>query len=296
VQTAMDKATTKPGASPEDIASKLVDAKLAAAVRSCGLELPHPREIPRLVDLLLGVEEADATAQKFRAIVAMEGYVSAPLEILLSCFDPSDPARQVFADCQTCFCGSLAGADVFCAGKALELAFLWTLACRAGKAEAAWRFQAESMENVRFCCKTVKAGRLFRDTCVELDAGLVKEVEQQTLYFAREGGKDPSHPRADLWFLTVDNVLVLIDVGGAADLQKCMNKIAALEKTVVEQDKRADLKTLGVQRIRGVVLLPNCDVKMEPTSEMEVVSGSPARRLLGGLAQLLTWLGDDLPE
>ena len=128
-----------------------------------------------------------------------------------------------------------------------------------------------------------------------MEVELVRALMQETLYYANEGSKVGTHPRADLWFKTEDNELVLIDVGGSANGKSCMDKINSMCWTVGNETERTDFEKLSLSKLRGVVLLPNFEggVGALP-SDLEVVFGKDARRLLGGLSQLLTWLGDEL--
>ena len=128
-----------------------------------------------------------------------------------------------------------------------------------------------------------------------MEVELVRALMQATLYYADEGSKVGTHPRADLWFKTEENELVLIDVGGSENGKSCMDKIDSMCWTVGNETERADFERLGLSQLRGVVLLPNLEGGLGALpSDVEVVFGKDARRLLGGLSQLLTWLGDEL--
>ena len=52
--------------------------------------------------------------------------------------------------------------------------------------------------------------------------------------------------------------------------------------------------TVLVESVICVLLAPNCDSAIEEPPSAQVVQGDAARDLLGGLQQLLTWLGEDV--
>ena len=111
-------------------------------------------------------------------------------------------------------------------------------------------------------------------------------MQNATLYYA-EG----NHPCADIFFKDDAGALYLVDVGGASNMSKALNKVQKMNDVLIKEGLREDLQ---VSELKGVVLLPNIEsISPEDVgsiSEAITVTGARARRLLGGLAQLLAWL------
>ena len=246
-----------------------------------------------LVDLFLGIAEDDEAVQecKLGSIVVHNGVVTAPLGSLL--LDEVSLERQdedsvrvmeVFSQGQSVFLHALTDKTDMFTGQLLERAFAWGLSCRAAKQ----RQLIFGSKRCGFKCEEIQAGRVF-DPNVTLNSELVNQLRKGVLYYADESKK--SHPGADLWFKEENGALVLVEVGGTSSNDKARRKVRELSKTVSEQSRAYD--------IAAVVLLPNVgpDV-MGDSDELllpTVVAGEVAQRLLGGLAQLLTWL-DTCPE
>lgn len=283
----MQKVLDTPVHPVDTSADRLVEALLA-----CPLEWPEGDALPQVVDLLLGVPEARANEERLPCVVALDTYLTAPLEVLMTAFDEDDPLNGLFECCQNLLKQSLRNVADFCEGKVLERAFLWALACRAGRKQSL-TFQDEGARFL-FQCRTVAPGRIFPRGSAQLEIELVRALMQETLYYADEGRKVGTHPLSDLWFKTADHQLVLIDISGSANWKSCVEKIDVMCGAVRKESERVDFEKLKVSGLRGVVLLPNLDRAPIKVAEVEVVVGKAARRLLGGLAQLLTWLGDDL--
>ena len=111
-------------------------------------------------------------------------------------------------------------------------------------------------------------------------------MQSATLYYA-----DGNHPCADIFFKDDTGALYLVDVGGASNMSKALNKVQKMNDVLIKEGLREDLQ---VSELKGVVLLPNIEsISPEDVgsiSEAITVTGARARRLLGGLAQLLAWL------
>ena len=82
--------------------------------------------------------------------------------------------------------------------------------------------------------------------------------------------------------------LCLVDVGGSSDMSKAQKKIQKMDEVLMNESVRDDLHVAGV---KGVVLLPNIEsIKASATISAVAITRARARKLLGGLAQLLAWL------
>ena len=120
--------------------------------------------------------------------------------------------------------------------------------------------------------KTSSLATFFQKNSKRLDSAKVAEMQNASLYFA-----DGNHPCAD--------------VGSASNMSKALNKVPKINDVLIKEGLREDLQ---VSELKGVVLLPNIEsISPEDVgsiSEAITVTGARARRLLGGLAQLLAWL------
>jgi hypothetical protein len=152
---------------------------------------------------------------------------------------------------------------------------------------------------VEIRCDKLEAGRLFPGT--DSSEYELQFLEKGTMYYADENSKAPNtttkvkgkppHPLADMFFLSDDNELVLIDItAGGSDIvaKKVTNLAAWIEK---EQNK---LRDEYKYKLRGVVLAPNAldDSSYDKLTGVSIVCGSKAESLLGGLAQISQWLLD----
>ena len=107
-----------------------------------------------------------------------------------------------------------------------------------------------------------------------------------------------AHGFESVWSLDVRTIYVwhqvLLDVTGATNPTTCEAKAEEIAKNAVavEDAMRRTKFKLTVKSVVGILLAPNCDSPIEDAPQAEVVQGGDARDLLGGLQQLLTWLGD----
>ena len=94
-----------------------------------------------------------------------------------------------------------------------------------------------------------------------------------------------------IFFSRMTGALYLVDVGGTGNMSKAWNNVQKMSDVFVKEGLREDLQ---VSRLKGVVLLPNIlSISLENEgiiSEAITVTGARARKLLGGLVQLLAWL------
>ena len=165
------------------------------------------------------------------------------------------------------------------AGKILEYAYLWVLACSSCKFN-----QLEFGElEAGFQSQDIQPGYIFQKNSKAIDFAKVAEMQNATLYYAE--GK---HPCAHIFFKDDSGTLYLVDAGGTSNMSKALNKVRKMNDVLDKEGSREGLQ------VRGVVLLPNIE-SISPedvgsSSEAITVRGARARRLLGGLAQLLAWL------
>ena len=68
--------------------------------------------------------------------------------------------------------------------------------------------------------------------------------------------------------------------------QIAQNAAAVMNETQMQN------ATVPVESVIGVLLAPNCYRPIKEPPSAQVVQGDAARDLLGGLQQLLTWLGE----
>ena len=86
-----------------------------------------------------------------------------------------------------------------------------------------------------------------------------------------------------MFFRTDDGRVVLIDITGSANQAKA--KARKMNKAIQQyEDATADGE--GAPQVHGVVLAPADQSKSERSGDVDVVCGSVARDLLGGLDQL----------
>ena len=112
------------------------------------------------------------------------------------------------------------------------------------------RFQDKfAVTEFDFRCRAVQAGRIF-STRSELSLQQIDMVEGGILYYANESeSSQNSHPVADLWFMSGDGKLVIVDVGGTSNETAAQRKVDAMSAVLAEQG--------GI--LVGVVLLPIFD-------------------------------------
>lgn len=220
---------------------------------------------------------------RFPQVVVLEGILTAPLEVLLRDFDQTDSSHQLYLRGQDLFRSALdnSSAGVVTAGKILELAYLWVLSCQFKK------FGTTRFGMVQFQCEDIQPGNMFQKNSKSLDCAKVAEMQNATLYYAER-----NHPCADIFFKDDTGALYLVDVGGTSNMSKALNKVQKMKDVLVKEGSREDLQ---VSELKGVVLLPNIESPEDvgSISEAITVTRARARRLLGGLAQLLAWLPTD---
>ena len=176
-----------------------VKARLEACIAHCNRMWmdDRARQRKRLIDLVCGIPEDDDRVQekRFSQVVALDDILTAPLEVLLILLRDKDHnllglANMLHRSCQGIFKQALKTNPraAVTAGKILESAYLWVLACRSCKFS---RLEFDRLL-VRFQCQDVQPGYIFQKNSKMLDSAKVAEMQNATLHCA-EG----NHPCAD---------------------------------------------------------------------------------------------------
>jgi hypothetical protein len=288
-----------------------VEMALLECIRVCELKRFQLWDGPFASNLLLGekdvgdVWDLKMTASNGRVVmdrqvsdlVTMgrgdERFVSASLLQLLSWEDPTcgpyNDGRDRFEEILV---ESYKGASSEQAilSTPLEAAYSWTFACASalrGKLKFGPRkFKIE--------CKELKAERLFEGDRSFSYKGhdFAKQLDSDVLYYADE--TKLAHPRADIFFRTQKNELVLVDVYGGSNKDMVRKKKRSIKKWIEEQQQQ-QVRDLT---LHGVVLAPfvrdNDPAPVDGEKVVVVVCGEAARDLLGGLGDIASWFEDDL--
>jgi hypothetical protein len=171
----------------------------------------------------------------------------------------------------------------------LEAAYYWALSCLS----AVTGELKLSDENPAFLisCQQLMAGRLFPNSSSNVHYFNGSFLQKGKIYYADERSGKPTHPLADMFFLTDDNRLVLIDITDG-DNYTCANKVEKLKEWIIKNQPEISYI------LQGVVLAPNVSDDsfmntVEVTNDDEsllLICGSKAIGLLGGLGQIAQWL------
>lgn len=233
--------------------------------------------------LLLGTPDIDNPNRQFSDVVSLkDNKFTVSVKKLMSITDPN---INVYETGRDLFKKRLRGPDLI-SSTPLEACYYWTLACRSAlnrKIEllAANENCAELV--YKNCCKQLLPGRLFPgDNSSNYDFSF---LQHNTIYYADEynNGK-PSHPLANLFFISDNNELVLVGItGGNKD------KVKVKKKRLTDWIKK-EQKNIPLYKLKGVVLAPNIKTKSKQLGEVAVVCGEDAIKLLGGLSQIARWL------
>jgi hypothetical protein len=183
--------------------------------------------------------------------------------------------------------------DMF-ANTPLQLSYYWALSVLAETEKVICFIQDKSESEFPKECKALKPGRLFPSTnSSEYDLKLLKSKDAiTTIFYAdkKHGGID-THPLADMFFVSDDNQLVLVDITGSGDNENIHGKLAKLNDWISDYTTNI-CGEYRLDSIRGVVLAPNFDKERSKIFEngTMLVCGDDAIHLLGGLRQILRWM------
>lgn len=257
----------------------------------CEVELPKvTSDDASASKLLIGVNDANNMLQegKFDGLITLPdgSSVGYSLNKLLSIKDPN---CEVYNKGRNLFSRILKSSDLL-ANTPLEMAYVWVIAC----SSALTGTVCFANEFYDFQCHQIKAGRIFPGSIdCEYD---ISHIERNTLYYVQEREGFPTHPLADLFFISEDNELVLVDIAGGNEIN-VTKKEERLEAWIAKEQSNKGNKTVMKYTLKGVILAPN--VKMESKvqkkenrsfSNVRVVRGEDALALLGGLRQMSRWL------
>jgi len=231
------------------------------------------------VAVLLGIDDAaladPGMIQISDTFSLTEGLITFNISKLLNIFDPN---IQVYDTGRNLFQSSLEAPDLF-SGTPLEAAYYWTLSCRSALNKKLF-FTVNDTFSIH--CKYLKPGRLFPGTySSEYDLDF---LERSTIYYADERNKGSStHPIVDLFFLTDVDELVLVNIYGGNYENFADDKREKIDAWIVKEKCNIPYK------LRGVVLAPNVNMEMGELTDVVIVSGGEAIKLLGGLGQIYQW-------
>ena len=171
-------------------------------------------------------------------------------------------------------------------GTPLERAYLWAL--------STWLSMEGCIHMVGrdffLDCQHVRSGRIFLRNNIALADIDVNGIEENTIYYTDEDGGETSHPIGDIFFLSSDNELVLIDITASTDSSNAMTK---------KRKHVRELATLwGEDPPNGWSLVVVVVSPLEKTArsrvsqqcpELRYVYGDDTKQLLGGLVQFMAW-------
>jgi len=235
--------------------------------------------IDNAVDVLLGIAKLDDLdmRQISDTYSLTEGITTFNVPKLLNIYDPNidiyDIGRNLFEK-------SLGLSDLF-SGTPLEACYFWTLSCSSALNKKL-HLTVDELFNID--CKSLKPGRLFPGT----DSSVydLEFLEKSTMYYADEKDVGSSgHPLADLFFITNDDILVLIDIYGGNNEKWAEDKRYKLDAWIVKEK----IKRIMPYKLRGVILAPNVPIQMGKINDVVIVSWEQALTLLGGLRQIYQW-------
>jgi hypothetical protein len=252
--------------------------------------------------LLLGMKDetlSDLERQESNLVVLPNDKISASLVRLLENYDTNVP---VYKNGALLFRNKafLASGDSL-SSTPLEAAYVWTLAVRLATEKTVKFCQRFDNENI----VKIAAARLFRSTDPgKPDIAAIKAMHTDTLYYAAE--KDGlsehknTHPRADIWFRTPSNQIVLIDVFGGQNATSLAEKVENLQTLINDWNtnplfKKQEYKIDDNEMtFHGVVLAPGMPGRSTTADgQVHQVLGRDARYLLGGLDQVYRWFDSD---
>ena len=241
---------------------------------------------PNAAKLLLCIPESKRESEEYRQLpnllLVTGGLLTTSIDSLLA---RTDPNVMVYNIGKLHFRSMLARED-YLSSTPLEAAYIWTLSTQAAVA-GSLEFLYTAFE---INCRELLRARLFPgDNSGVYDTSFLRP---DILYYVDERDGKPTHPLADVFFITENKKLVLINItGGDARkvLQKRRNLLNWIELTG---------GCINGYTLYGVVLAPHDSsgksstayVPNTATSEVVVVRGMDARIHLRGLDQIFECL------
>ena len=210
------------------------------------------------------------------------GLISCSLTELVAMNDPTikvyNDGRNLFMNGQRYNQGDLLSTP-------LEYSYFWSLACKSA-VEGSLKLGDHSY---RIKCNMLESARIFTGINTELDISLVSKLKKNIIYYAQERKPD-THPMADLFFVTENDELVLVDITGSGDKDKIMKKLHQKAKFLKQNAQRKLCSSDGkIEKTRCVVLAPGFRRTLA-VEGVDLVCGTRAIVLLGGLGQFFHWM------
>jgi len=250
---------------------------------------------PSAIDLLLGIDEdvAGSLESQMKDVVVIKTKnpdahkITSSLRRLLT-INAKDHA-VVYVHRRDRLKTVLTGATDYLSATPLEASYAWTLSCRS--ARFGFLKFTEQAPEFKIQCARLKDGRFFTGSDLETYDATPENLKEDEIYYVDEPPGTEKHPRADIFFRT-NNEVVLIDIGGSLREDEISEKSSMLRKWILQTQPSESAVTF-----HGVVLAPFVDgastsdrfIKHRK-STMTVVCGEDAPSLLGGLRQLARWL------
>jgi hypothetical protein len=127
-------------------------------------------------------------------------------------------------------------------------------------------FQESNKATFKIDCRALMPGRLFpsnNSSDYKLDFLKMKGAET-TIFFVdeRNDGKS-THPLADMFYLSGNNQLVLLDIIGSSNHDAIQNKLYNLRDWISRHKNNSDIPYV----LRGVVLAPNLNCESRVFNE-----------------------------
>jgi hypothetical protein len=254
--------------------------------------------------LLVGLPEKglEDFERQVNHLVLVGSYFTSSLNELLTMSDPNVP---VYSDGLIRFRRVLKGDDCL-SDTPLEAAYTWVLSsCSALTGNLTFAHKA-----FKFSANHSLASRIFPGTDnTEYDKTFT-DIKPDILYYAREGFGYPSHPLADIFFVTALKELVLVDVTGGN------NSSVKVKSDRMNQWINSQQKDIHDHEVHGIILAPlasgnshgsgvevlcgkDAQKHLGPLasgnshgSRVDVLCDKDAQEHLGGLAQVLRWFKD----
>ncbi len=214
-----------------------------------------------------------------------------------------DPHIEVYYQGRGLFVKALWGAPALLSATPLEYAYVWSLSC---KSAVQGSLSLGVGLNFQIKCKRIEPKRLFKDANTILYKELVKELEKNVIYYAKElrdHEKDSevihSDPIADISFVSNNDQLVFIDITGESDVDSIKSKISAKTKWI--QNYRQNINQFcsqdgrSIKELRCIILAPNFDGEANrmTAKDVNLVFSTTAIQLLCGLSQIFHWMVED---
>jgi hypothetical protein len=282
-------------------------AELEEALKDCNLLCEFKVDVPQIFEnaskLLLCIDDKDPWLTEQRnpcGIVVLPplsgqdtGQLTANILQLLT-MKVSDDDDHPYNKGRDLFFKYLRDSDMF-ANTPLEISYYWALSVRAEREKVIRFIPGESETTFHKECKALKPGRLFPGTnSSEYDLKfLVNEDAKTTIFYVDEAHDGlGTHPLADMFFVSDDNKLVLVDIAGSGNYENIHSKLAKLNDWISNHSTSICDGQNKLVSIRGVVLAPNFNKKKSKVFKngTMLVCGDNAIRLLGGLRQIRRWM------